>query len=295
MRAYKFGWLPDLSTFDGAEFSIAPLETSRAAFEHIVRSPRTKDGWFYPPLEPEYWAPGQNAEPLLYTDWFALPATHQLNFREELDDSKRLAAFAVETLGVVYGMQLVLEGWGHFYRTPIKPGRVGDIKFVKNAAASRLVDRTLHFWQEYPDARKNMYGAVHSHMFGCSYGHAFENFAAAYATFDTCWAVHTQLGRPPSGRTPHAERLPALCAYYGLELPEWGIVTTGRSRLSQLRNEYFHESLWGGEPIGLSHPDDVPGIHLELFYFNTRLILTLLGERTGYTGSRGAYEPRLFE
>ena len=86
-----------------------------------------------------------------------------------------------------------------------------------------------------------------------------------------------------------------MCAYYGLDLPPWGVVSAGRSRLSELRNEYFHESLWGGHPIGLGHPQDVPSIHVELFCLNSRLILAMLGDKNGYTRSQGGHQPWLLD
>lgn len=295
MQYFEFGWLPELITYlDCSAAQIQPIVTSRDRFQYILNSPRTKEGWFYPPLEPENWAPGPAAEQLVYTDWFALPQTHMLTLETSEEDSRKLAAFVVETFGMLKGMQLVLKGWGHFYRTPIEPGLLGDIKGTIPAAVSRVLERAVEFWRAQPESRETIYGAVHWHLLGPSYGHAFEQFGAAYAVLDTCWAVHSQMGQTVR-RVPHSERLPTLCDHYGLHLPDWGVVTNGRSRLSELRNEYFHESKWGGWSIGLGHPQDVPSIHLQLFYFNTRLLLALLGEHTEYTKSFGAHEPRLLE
>jgi hypothetical protein len=76
-----------------------------------------------------------------------------------------------------------------------------------------------------------------------------------------------------------------LSTAYDLPLPKWAIVENGRSVLSKLRNEYFHESRWGGAPIGVAYPTEAPDIDVELFYFNARLLLAMLGERTDYTRS----------
>jgi hypothetical protein len=58
-----------------------------------------------------------------------------------------------------------------------------------------------------------------------------------------------------------------------------------RSDLVQLRNEFAHEGLFGGEPIGIAHPKNHPNIALELRCFNSRLLLALLGEKDPYVTS----------
>ena len=285
MHTENFGWLPQIASFGGSLFKIDPLFSRPSEFDYITNSVRTKNDWFYPPLEPEYWSAGTNSQPLLYAEWFALPATHCLTFLHDEDDPVRLAALCAEVLGAIKGLQLLLEGWGHFYRTPVKPNLLGDIQTVKPAAVSRILDLAIEFWRANQSARKNVYGAVHWHIVGPSYQHSFETFSAAYSVLDACWAVHSQLGRARSARVPHAERLPIMCSFYDLQVPRWAVVSAGKSRLSELRNDYLHESLWAGEPIGFSNPRDVPSIDLELFCFNTRLILAILGERSSYTRS----------
>jgi hypothetical protein len=60
---------------------------------------------------------------------------------------------------------------------------------------------------------------------------------------------------------------------------------TERIRSSRIRNEYFHESLWGGKPVGFGHPSTHARIHLELAWFNTRLLLAIFGEKGPYVKS----------
>jgi hypothetical protein len=52
-----------------------------------------------------------------------------------------------------------------------------------------------------------------------------------------------------------------------------------------LRNEFFHEGLCGGQPIGFAHPPFATSIDLELAAFNTRLILALLRVPCSYVRS----------
>jgi hypothetical protein len=130
--------------------------------------------------------------------------------------------------------------------------------------------------------RRWIFGAAHWHLFGPSYEHPFEQFGVAYSVLDTCWRIHAEVTSVKKA-VKHASRIGELCAAYKLAVPPWAVLASGTSRLAELRNEYFHESLWGGQPVGFSHPADVPDINIELFWFNTRLLLALVGERSDYT------------
>lgn len=283
MKAHRFGWLPESDTLRCAAFIITPDDGER---DPELLSPRIHDGWYYPPLEPEWFAANDiGNRHISFAPWFALPSTHTITFKE--DAEKSLATFVISTLGLLKGMQLVPQGWGHFYRTPVELGKLTDFRCAK-AAARRILNLAHEFWSTNESVRMQMFGAMNWHLFGRSYEHAFEEFGAAYAVLDSCWNVHKRI-EGVKERLTHAERIIRLCERYELAVPTWATINGKASRLSLLRNEYFHESLWGGQPIGLGHPDDVPGIHLELSWFNTRLLLALLGERSSYTRSQIRY------
>ncbi|HTO77372.1 MAG TPA: hypothetical protein VMQ61_14965 [Thermoanaerobaculia bacterium] len=72
---------------------------------------------------------------------------------------------------------------------------------------------------------------------------------------------------------------------YQLTIPRWAVISGGQSSRSRLRNEFIHEALWAGAPIEFSHTKDHPSLHFELAYFNTRLLLALLGESGEYVRS----------
>ena len=245
---------------------------------------RAIDGCFLPPLEPEWMSTNDlHQKTIRYTTWFALPTTHRLRLRER--DHPELAAFLIGTLGVLKGLQLVLDGWGHFYRTPIAPGMLTDVVPAVSAIV-RVLESAYGFWDSNPAVGRLLFGAIHWHLFGCSYLHGFEKFATRYSVLDTCWRVHALKNGINDRSVAHAERIVQLSAAYDLSLPKWAVVRNRKSVLSELRNEYFHESRWGGAPIGVAHPTEAPDIDVELFYFNTRLLLAMLGERTDYTRSR---------
>jgi hypothetical protein len=285
----NFGWLAERHRLHAGPVTVEPLHSSREGFGFVLSSPRVRDDWFYPPVEPEWMSANDigNAH-INFAPWFSLPPTHRLVLPVEDADC---ASFVIAAFGVVKGLQLVPEGWGHFYRTPIKPGRRVDFD-AKPSACERILRASYDFSDRDQTIRRLMFGAMHWHLFGLSYDHPFEQFGVAYSVLDTCWRVHCAM-TTVSAKTPHANRIVELCSAYDLAVPSWAVIIGKSSRLATLRNEYFHESLWGGHPIGFAHPADVPDIQLELFWFNTRLLLAMLGDRSNYTKSAISYQRQL--
>jgi hypothetical protein len=101
---------------------------------------------------------------------------------------------------------------------------------------------------------------------------------------DTCFELHRLI--KGADRIPHALRPSFLATAYGIPVPEWAVPTERGCEISQLRNEFFHEGRYGGEPIGFAHPPNPPTIDLQMSAFNARLILGLLGLRCDYVNSR---------
>jgi hypothetical protein len=293
LAEFRLGWLPEIEEIRTPVVDIRPLKTSLDDFAYIKTSPRTKEDWFYPPLEPEFSAQGSNSEPLVYADWFALEATHELYFPSSDTADPELSNFLTVVLGMLKGLQLLPEGWGHFYRTPIKPGELVDFH-PTIAAIQRVLPLAFDFWNRHPAVRTWIFGAIHWHLWGWSYQHPFENFGAQYAVLDTCWRIHQKV-TGQSQRPSHSERILRLCEAYQLAVPSWAESDGSGSALSRIRNEYFHESLWGGKAVGLGHPQEHRGIHLELSWFNTRLVLALIGEDGPYVRSAIVYQPWLLE
>jgi hypothetical protein len=280
MATINFGWMPRECSFRDDGLQIEPLPAYASAIVAVRNSLRAKEGWYLPDLQPSAISNDDLGRvTITHADWFSLPQTHQLSYPGVDDD---LGEFLVGVLGVLTGLQLVPEGFGHFYRTPIDPDLLNDV-YVAPPAIKRLLRLGLDFWLANPTVRPHIHGAIHAHLFGCSYEHDFEWFGFSYSVLDACWRVHAiQSGKKDPS---HAERIVELCTAYGLVLPKWAEVSSGSSDLKVLRNEYFHEARWGGRPLGYSSPQTVEGIEWELFWFNTRLLLAVLGDRSEYTKS----------
>jgi hypothetical protein len=102
---------------------------------------------------------------------------------------------------------------------------------------------------------------------------------------DSCFALHMLLTGDKSEN--HSERPSKMCKAYGFSIPSWAQKGTNSKKcpIADCRNSFFHEGIYGGEPIGFAHPTNMPSIDMELTAFNARLIFAILGVRNNYTRS----------
>lgn len=272
MDQIQFGWLPEKTSYLLPALRIEPVSDFDEVLTSVRESGSIERDWFYPPRV------GDEPKP---AEWFKLPFTHVLQLVDEQIGRHRLSTFLVFVLGFLKGLRLIPEPWVHVYRVPTKVHQLQDFH-VYQPAISRVLERALEFWRSRSsDSKIAMVGALHWHALGRTYEHPYEVFNAQYTVLDTCWRIHSYaVGvEPPAS---HAQRAQILASVYGLDVPEWALVNGKQSYLSRLRNALIHEGLWAGEPIGLAHPNEFPSIHLDLYRFNSRLLLALLGDTSDY-------------
>ena len=286
MTEIKFGFWPRSLTLDTSTVHVEPLPDFETVVERIKRSDRAGTRWFYPPLTAVY-EPGREEGdvPLIYAGAYALPPTHLVRVSDT--DGQEFGELIITLLGLLEGIRLVPEQWSHFYRASIEPHSLVD--FVANR---RDIEHVLHlaqcFWGAHSaqEVRRGMFGAIHWLLFSQSYEHQFEEFSGQYIVLDACYKLHCDVHGPPSVRPTHATRPSYLARYYSIPEPAWASIRAdGACDLSELRNQFFHEGRYGGQPIGFAHPTNHPSIVLELTAFNTRLLLGILGLDCGYVRS----------
>ena len=277
---HKFGFLPEPVAIKEPHFAIRPLADFR---QHVdgVCSATTRDGfWLYPPCRE-----GRSQQRI------SLPCTHVL---EGSDISSDVARYLIAVFGLLNGLRLVPEQGIHFYRVCVE--RHGLVDFVAtDRAIRRVLNLAFDLWVNGSDPiRRNLVGALHWHLFSRSYEHSFEVFAAEYTVLDACWKIHTLMNTEPS--TPHALRIARLSKAHDIPLPSWAAIDSGNtSYLSRLRNDLIHEALYARHPIGFAVPKGFSRIWLELHWFNSRLLLALLGENGSYIHTQFMHARALLE
>jgi len=277
MSKVRFGFWPRKWRIAISGLLVEPLDNYAEVLQSILEHKRTFAGWIYPPLEPTWSSKafGQPG-PLMPATSYGLPSTHELTLGYD-DDA--FAEFAIALIGLLDGMQLEREGWSHFYKSATEPGKLVDYHCTNASEITKALEMGTRRWRSLDqDCQKWMFGVIHWYCFTAAYEHDFERFGGLYTVLDTLYRVHVQTG----GRlaSSHAERAVVLAETHGIPVPDWVAINNKASRLSNLRNEFFHEGRYAGEPIGFAFPKD--NITLDLAAFVTRVILGTLAVDCAY-------------
>lgn len=286
MIAKRFGWWPRNSIIDARVVRVDLLPTFEKAKKAVQNHPRAYDGWFYPPLQPVRTSSAETKDPpQVPASIYELPPTHSITGTVAWMDDDYLH-FVIALMGFIDGMRLVPEGWQHFYKAPIRTGKLADL-VCDHREIAEIVFVATGWWQTHSiEERRAMFAAMHWFCFSGLYHHEFEEFSAKYTVLDTLYWIHQQ--RHP-GRTPHSERPNKLAKVYSLLVPAWATIEKNAAgkdtcRLAEIRNELVHEARFAGHPIGFAHLPEL-SLTLELGAFLTRLIIAMLGVNCSYIGS----------
>lgn len=285
MSGVRFGYLTEPTMFTWSAGSVKPLPEYQDVVANLAAHPRVYGDWCYPPLAPVRHINSETKAAPEVESEFSLPCTHVLALHDPtLIDCD---SFFIALLGFLKGRRLQQEGWQHLYKTPIK-GELCDF-VARDKAIIKTFDVATEFIRHHtePKVRKLTFGALHWHLFAQLYEHQFERFNAQYMALDACFRLARVTGVACPPRLPHAERTQHLCHAFGLDVPVWAIVALDAKScpLSARRNNLAHEAMYGGEPIGFTHPQDHPAMDMELTNLVARLFLRLLGVDNQYTRS----------
>jgi hypothetical protein len=128
-------------------------------------------------------------------------------------------------------------------------------------------------------------------VYGQSFTHEFELFAAHYQTLEALHKLHELLAGKRIGS--HFEIPGKLAKRYGLRIPEWTRVRMPKAKgtrpsctLSLIRNELVHEARWAKTPIGYALLRGRKSLDNELSNFNARLLLAMIGVSAPYLRTR---------
>jgi len=106
----------------------------------------------------------------------------------------------------------------------------------------------------------------------------WERFQAEYQVFDALYSIARDVGIV--SRVPHVERIPAMCASFGLPMEATCVATIVR-----LRNDLLHEALWAGRMPGEARGNEAFHSSFWLDHLSSRLTLALLGINGPYVQS----------
>lgn len=282
----EFGLLGELGSYVVGPYRISPLESARETLREIRQSDELIGDWIDPSPNSALRRGGREEAPNASL-FYQLPWTHVIEgdgtWKGGGAQADREIEFLVTYLGFLEGVRLVPEGWSFFSRVPFNVGRLVDFRCAPSAA-ERLLNLGYNLWTKHEGSavQTHLFAAVHLYLLAECFQHEYEAFAAQYTVLDICWRIHCALEGKDPLKLGHAKRALALVDALGLDSPSW-LKGAEQSPLARVRNEFVHEGLYGGKPIGFGFP--VGESNFDLAPFNSRLLLALLGVRDDYTCS----------
>jgi len=215
---------------------------------------------------------------------FGLPKTHAIKLHTT--DNLEELEFVVWCLSFFTGMRFTTTDAGFLDATPVKPSTLVDFILSR-----RCLDYSVQMTLDYltaergnPLAMRRVTAVIHA-LFLAQYPQSlsFEQFNYLYMALDACFSL---LHAKETGRlhVKHAERIPWMCGKFNMPVPDWAdCSTTGKSGLSSVRNDTFHEALFFSQPLGFSvyggnHPGSDPhNVTLQMQALICRLLVAILG------------------
>ncbi|WP_166308710.1 hypothetical protein [Bradyrhizobium sp. 2S1] len=217
--------------------------------------------------------------------------THEIEITGSQDDDQ--LRFSIITLGFLFGLRLLPEGWGHLHSTAIEVDKCNSFS-VRDSEVIPCLELASDFYQRHHKTRnaKRMSSAISLLHWSQAQPMEFDAFSYLYMAVDACWAickdVHAgavqRYGPRKGQQIRHPERPEVMCAVLGLKLPEIFDPSSAITAAS-IRNDLIHEGLVGDLPIGQTVIK--PHCTLEMREFAEKLILSLLGVQAGYLSTAG--------
>lgn len=274
----NFGFLPENVCYETEDFQITPLPSIWERLKTLHSEGLIHDGWVYPPVEEPH-RTSKDPEKLPKVPWraFNLSSTHKIEFNNgSVEDNRK--EFLINIFGFTKGMKLIPSHWLHFYRVQIELHKSIGFVCTKEETQKLLSLGNIFYEKHNIETRKVFFGAVHWYLFVDSYYHDFEIFDCQYKVLDACYKLCRDIFNIKNCN--HSERPAEMCRLFDMPIPKWAKLNEQKSDLSILRNQFYHEALFAGEPIGFNMPDG--SLVFELKNFNAKLLLSILGVKAEY-------------
>lgn len=279
-----FGFLPLAVSLRFAFGAARPLATLKDTNERLQVA-LDPQGFIYPPLyrrtrnqQPKKGEP-KEGEGIYPGHLFKLPSSHSLTFTEHPFDGdflKNDGAFLLSMIGFVYGIRLQFSDWWFDGRVSLKP--MSDF-CVTATKAEEFISAAWNQWRLWlPKDRKRFTNILYLQNRTSLYRWDWERFLMNYVIFDSLYATAHSAAGVTANR--HAERLKAMCTYFGVKQDDPSF-----KEIVRLRNDLFHESFWDAGSPCTRCSDTAFQLVYDFERLNRRLTVGLTGFPTEYLKS----------
>lgn len=280
------GYYPVSWSVNTDQFSVQALPDHERIVAAITDSPNLSKDWIYPGAQRTIDLMSGEERSMPYNSRvFGLPKTHVVTLHKSTDRDE--LEFVVWCLSFFTGMRLTTTDAGFLDATPVKPRKLVDF-FLSQRSLPDAIQMSLDYFareQADPRAPKRVSAVIHA-LFLAQYPHnlCFERFNYLYMALDACFSllIAKEAGKPP--QVKHGDRIPWMCDRFNMPVPVWADSSaTGKSGLSGVRNDTFHEALFFSQPLGFSvYGGNQPGadphnVTLQMQALICRLLVAILG------------------
>lgn len=278
----EFGYYPRHLEIETESFSVKTLPDHKATVDSITNDKNVVKGWIYPGRQSVY-IMGHGVRSMPFNSRvFSMPKTHILHLHNS--KNKDDLEFVVWCLSFFKGIRLTPTEAGFLDATTIHPEKLTDFTLsgCKEKEVIELALRYLASEIENPLAPKRVAAVIHALFLAQNpQSLAFEQFQYLYMALDGCFAlvwaaVNKNSDTPPN----HFKRIKWMCKVFSMPIPSWA---TGKSCISAIRNDNFHEAIFHGEPLGFASFNHIQtdvnqeNIPLQMQALVCRLLAAILG------------------
>jgi hypothetical protein len=289
----KIGYLDYSIPINFNDGHIYPLDNFDK-INSLMKEKINEDGFIYPPIiniYRQYFEEGDGKlkikEELIPrtkrpAEVFKIYPSHEIQIDTPIfakDPRTNDGFFITCLIAFMFGVRLQIHDCWIDGRVPVA---INCDFIIKHAALEEFIELAYRSWRSSSDEGKRLlnnilYMQTRIKTYECDW----EKFIIAYMVFDGCYKFLELNGKIPSKSYPkHKERLQFIIKHFGMETNNKWI-----EQITKLRNNLFHEVLWGeGEHCFSGSTDTYRAMRI-LTKFNSRVIISLLGYKGKYTQS----------
>ena len=278
-----FGFLPRKWSFAFDNVKILPFNCYKV-IKGKLENVKNRDGFLYPPVSYKRSlniktnklgekVPNTKRPALLYKTYISHSLIIDSSTTIE-DDRTGQAAFIIHLLGFLCGTRLQFHDWWIDMRIKIKED--AGIWCMNEKTAEHFLKHSFDIWKGWNERnQKLIINILYMFSRSVSYEWHWEQFMIDYMVFDGLFKICKNQDNKIKN-IGHGERIKFLCNKFNIEYKAEII-----DKIVKLRNELFHETLWGNEQPGSGNANFYRYVFC-LHKLNECLIPAILGYNNNY-------------
>ena len=286
----KIGYLDYSIPINFNDGHIYPLDNFDK-INSLMKEKTNEDRFFYPPIINTYRQHFEEVDGKLQIREKLIPRTkrpaqvfkmypsHEIQINKPMfanDPRTNDGLFITYLTAFMFGIRLQIHDWWIDGRVPVAINR--DF-VIQHSTLEEFIALAYRTWRSSSEKEKSLLNnLLYMQTRIKAYEWDWEKYMIAYMVFDGCFKCLDSAKKIPS--QSHTKRMQFIIQYFDIETNnEW------IDSIIKLRNNLFHEALWGEGQHCFSGSTNTYRAMLILTKLNSRIIVSLLGYKGKYTQS----------